>query len=545
MPEYAQPLSPFRRQLYGATGLSLLILLYLLPGAIGHEPWRGDDIRHFSAVFSLLNGEGWLLPGIAGEPLTGVGPLFHWVGALFALALGWLLPVHDASRLASPFFVGLAIFWIARSASRLYGKHTRTAAALLTLGTLGLVIHAHEHQPLIALMAMQACTLAGLSLVPTHPVRGSVQAAAGVVLAFLAGGFAGLLLTVPMFLVIAIACPECRSPRASGALTLGLSLALAASTIWPGLLNHHAPELFAQWWNGSLQTLAGTFDGKALPELAELVGWFTWPLWPIALWALWRARKQIYRLPWLLPLLALLLAMAWIYVSGETQAASMLVLIPPLALLAAGGVPSLRRGAANAFDWFGVMTFVVFGVLIWLAWTAQTVAWPPGLARSLQRLAPNFALDGAHWHVALGALVCAIWIALVWHLPRSPNRGPANWAMGMTMLWCLAVTLLLPWFDHSRNYRPMADSAQIALAGEAPGCVVSLGLSDSHRAALDYFVSLRVVEVDGNQTPCRFLLAHDDRLPVGLQPAAQWQQIWEFRHAGGRRLEVFRLYRRD
>ncbi len=540
------PPSPLKRQLYGASGLALLIVLYLLPGSIGHDPWRGDDVRHFGAIHSMLQGEGWLYGSVAGEPLTRFGPLYYWVGALFGTLLGWLLPVHDASRLATPLFAGLAIFWIARAAARLYGRHTRTAAALLTLGTLGLVVHAHEHQPLIALMAIQAMTLAGLALVPTQPLKGSLQAGAGVTLAFLTAGPGGLLLTAPLFLVIATACPESRNPRASGALILGLSLGLSASVLWPVALGMHAPDFLSRWietaWFGFA---ADPLRPGDLSRLLELAGWFTWPLWPIALWALWRARHQLHRLPWLLPLASVLLAMILIYAQGESTPAAMLPLIVPFALLAAGGVPTLRRGAANAFDWFALMTFAVFGLLVWLAWSAQAFFWPPGLARSLDRMAPEFVLEGTLFQAALGAGIFTIWLILVWRLPRSPNRGPANWAMGMTMLWCLAVTLLLPWIDHGRSYRPVAESLAISLAGEERGCVASMGLADSHRASFDYHAGLRTLPVEANETACRFLLVHDDELPIGMHPASRWQHIWEYRHGGGRRLEVFRLYRLD
>jgi 4-amino-4-deoxy-L-arabinose transferase-like glycosyltransferase len=534
------------RHLYGAAGLALLIVLYLLPGSIGHDPWRGDDIRHFSAVLGMLRGEGLLLPRIAGEPATGFPPFYYWVSAALALSLGWLLPLHDAARLATPLFAGLAIFWLARAAARLYGKHTRTAAALLTLGTLGLVVHAHESQPMVALMTMQALTLAGLSLVPVHPVRGSLQAATGIALAFLTAGLAGLLLTLPLFLVVAIACPECRNPRASGALILGLSAAVTASALWPIALGQHAPELLELWWQEALADLIEEpLAAHQLPRLLELAGWSIWPLWPIAMWALWRARRQPLRLPWLLPVAGIVLALGWIIANGSLSAAAMLPLIAPFALLAAAGVTTLRRGAANAFDWFAVMTFAVFGVLAWLAWSAQAYAWPPGLARSIARLTPDFVLEGTLVQALVGAAICIAWLALTWHLPRSPNRGPANWAMGMTMLWCLVVTLLLPWFDHDRNYRPMSESLAIALAGEQPGCVAALGLNTSHRAALDYFANLRTEKVVDNETACRYLLAHDDERPLTMQPARQWQQIWEFTQGGGRRLEVFRLYRRD
>ena len=539
------PPHPLLRHMFGGFGLTMLIVLYLLPGVIGHDPWRGDDVQHFNAIWGVVTGHHVLLPTMVDEPITNHGPLYYWIGALFAFLFGSLLPLHDATRLATPFLIGLSIFWVARTASRLYGKHTRTAAALLMLGTLGLVIHAHEHQPLAALMMAQALTLAGMSLIPTHPLKGSLQAGAGTALAFMAGGLGGLFMTLPLFLLITLFCPQCHTPRTSGAIIPGLTLALLGAAAWPFALNQQAPEQLTLWWEGAWGRLGRPLELNELPEVLELTSWFVWPLWPIALWALWRARRQLRDLSWALPGSAFALALAWIGLRGSTSPEAMLPLIVPLALLAAAGVPSLRRGAANAFDWFAIMTFAVFAILVWLAWSAQTVAWPPGLARSLARMAPEFVLQPNPAQIALGAAICVIWIGLVWLLPRSVNRGPANWAMGMTMLWCLAVTLLMPWFDHSRNYRPMVQSAAIALAGEPDGCVASLGLSSSHRAAFDYFGGLRPGEIDAYETACRFLLIHDDRFPDGLTPTASWQLIWEYRHAGGKRLETFRLYRRD
>lgn len=541
-----RPPSLMQRYVYGTMGLTLLVGLYLLPGLIGHDPWRGDDARHFGPVFSMLQGEGLLFPTIAGEPSTSFPPLYYWISALLALLLSPLLAPHDGARLATALFTALAIFWIARASERLYGRETRTPAALLTLGSLGLVLHAHEMQPMIAVMTMQAMTLAGLALVPTRPALGSLQAAAGATLAFLAGGLAGLALTLPLFLAVVATSPECRNPRASGGLILGLTLALAAIAIWPLILHYQAPELLAQWWRVEwLGFGKAPIATSELTLLLESIGWFAWPLWPIALWALWRARRNPARIAWVLPVTAALLATGWIILNGSLSPPMLLPLIAPLALLAAAGVPSLRRGAANAFDWFAVMTFGVFALLVWIAWTAQAFFWPPGLARHLARIAPDFQLQGTLAQLLLGLAIIAVWLGLVWRLPRTHKRAPANWAMGMTMLWCLAVTLLMPWFDYDRSYRPAANSLAIALAGERPGCVAAIGLSAAQRASFHYFAGLRPETVSDNETACRYLLVYDDRRPPTVQPSAPWQQIWEYRRGGGRQLEIFRLYRRD
>lgn len=525
--------------------LALLVAVYLLPGLIGHDPWRGDDVRSFSIVLGMLNDGSWLFPHLAGEPYTAFPPLYYWVSALFALAFGWLLPLHDAARLATGLFAALAILWIARSAARLYGKSAQTTAGLLTIGTLGLAIHAHEMQPMVALLAMQALTLAGLSRMADDPLRGGAQAASGTALAFLAAGPIGLVLTIPLFLLLALTCPECRTPRASGALTLSLSLALGMSAIWPIVLGQKHPDLVVLWWGDATAALGGpAVRSDSLLDMFELLGWFLWPLWPIALWAGWRNRRALVRMPILLPLASIVTAVGVLYAVGEFHHARVLPLIPGFALLAAVGVQSLRRGAANAFDWFALMTFAVFAILVWLAWTAQVIQWPPGLARSLARSAPDFMLAWSGIQLALGVLITLVWMILVWRMPRAVNRGPTNWAMGTTMLWCLAVTLLLPWFNHDRSYRAVSDSLRIALAGEPPGCVASIGLNTSHRAALDYFASLRTEAVSGNETGCPYLLVRADG-QAEFAPAPPWQQIWEDRHGGGRRLELFRLYRRE
>jgi hypothetical protein len=56
-------------------------------------------------------------------------------------------------------------------------------------------------------------------------------------------------------------------------------------------------------------------------------------------------------------------------------------LLPPLAILAAFGLPTMKRGAINAIDWFAVMILSFFAGFIWLAWIAKQTNWPPQLAR--------------------------------------------------------------------------------------------------------------------------------------------------------------------
>jgi hypothetical protein len=75
-------------------------------------------------------------------------------------------------------------------------------------------------------------------------------------------------------------------------------------------------------------------------------------------------------------------------------------------------VSSLRRGAANAFDWFGVMTFIFFGIVVWLGWSALHFGWPPGLARQVARMAPDFQ-HGAWLAGALIGLTLSLMLVIL------------------------------------------------------------------------------------------------------------------------------------
>jgi 4-amino-4-deoxy-L-arabinose transferase-like glycosyltransferase len=524
--------------------LALLLAIYLLVGTTGHLPWRGDDLTHLGPIHSILTNGNWLLPQIAGETYLGNPPLYYWLGALMAKLLGWLLPVHDAARLASSVLTAATLYWTGLAARRLYGKNAFTPAILLGMGSLGLVVHAHETQPMLAQLAGMALCYAGLSELAERPYRGGIQAGIGSGMAFLASGLSGAVLTLPVLVIAPLVCPNCRSRMVIYGIALGVALAILIGAGWLGALAIFHPGQISLWWNEELLSTQPVQSSLlSYGKLIQLLGWFAWPLWPIAGWAIWHNRRKLATPQLALPIIAGTLSLLLIAGTGSLRAASMLPLLPPLCLLAALGVESLRRGAANAFDWFGVMTFIFFALVVWLGWTALHFGWPPGLARQVAKIAPNFQGDGVAWSASIGALLSAALLLVPTLIQRTRLRGTTNWAIGMTLLWSLAVVLWQPWFAHTKNYQPVAAELRAVLAEQTPGCIKRMGVGDTQRAALDYFADIRTLPYQ-DPANCRLLLTysssgHSQRIP------GEWTMLQERRLGAGRKAETFRLYRRD
>jgi hypothetical protein len=157
-----------------------------------------------------------------------------------------------------------------------------------------------------------------------------------------------------------------------------------------------------------------------------------------------------------------------------------------------------------------MMTFSFFVGIVWLGWSAMALGWPTKLASRVVILRPGFVGHFDLLAFSIGVVATGWWIWLIITAPRSPYRSLTHWTMGFTTLWLLATTLILPWFDYGKSYRPVAQEiAKILPSGH--GCVAERGLSDTQRASLAYFVGIEPLPADSNAgKECNWVLVTGD-----------------------------------
>jgi 4-amino-4-deoxy-L-arabinose transferase-like glycosyltransferase len=524
-----------------------LCAAWVLFTLVGHDPWKPDEAYSLGVVLDFLERGDWVVPTLAGEPFLEKPPLFFVTAGVFARVFGGILPLHDAARLASGFYMALALIFLGMTARELHrGRHGWTAV-LLMLGCLGLTVRAHQLITDLALLAGTSMGIFGLAYGRRNSIGGGFALGAGVAIAFLSKGILGPgvlalgALLLPMF-------PAWRQRTYARTLAVAAVVALPGIAAWSIALYLRSPDLFNTWLitNNFGRFLGFTKIGPHQPRYfyAYTILWYAFPALPLAAWVAWgafRRRNDAQTEPGVQLPLVLFAVMA--SVLGAASDARELYLMPtllPLALLATAGIDRFPPVAASGLATLGKGVFGVLAVGLWLGWIALLTGAPAFLAETLAHFQPGFVARFSWPAFVLALLATIVWSAVAWPRAVSAQRSILQWTAGVTLSVCLVGTLWLPYLDAGKSYREMIRSLLEFVPEKS--CVASRHRGEPQRALLYYFGKLKTVREEVvPQTPCRSLLVQGWRDSDAATDYSGWTPVWEGARPGDSK-EIYRLY---
>jgi 4-amino-4-deoxy-L-arabinose transferase-like glycosyltransferase len=501
--------------------LSALLAAWIAAGLFGHDPWKPDEAYTFGLVYHILESNDWLVPTLAGQPFVEKPPLFYWTAAIFANGLPGVLPLHDAARLASAFYVALTLAFTYLTAKG--WCQSPIAAPLLLAGSLGYLQHAHQLVTDNALMAGVALGLLGLAR------SSGLLLGTGAGVAFLAKGLLGpglLGLTAIGLLLFR----EWRTRAYLRSWLIALAAFLPWALIWPTALYLRSPALFNEWfWVNNF----GRFTGEAglggvldHAHYAKALVWFALPAWPLAVVALAndRLRSPVVQFA----TLTFIIMLAVLSLASSARTLYGLPLLLPLALLAAIGLESVPRWLAGPLDVLALAAAGALGLALWLGWLALLFGLAPA---SLQAYSPGYTPAVEPIALAAAIAITALWL-ISWRLSL-----PGRWLASVTLVWGLAMTLWLGWLDHGKSYRGVIAEMQRALPKGA--CVAARNLTEPQRAMFHYHAGIRAPAAPD----CPWLLVHTSSSETPA-PGDGWKLAWRGTRPGDTK-EFFWLFRRE
>lgn len=510
--------------------LLLLCAIWLCVGLIGHSPWKPFESQSASIIQSLIDHpflsaqswtDGhWIAPVSAGHPALETPPLFYWMATAFSQALSPLLPIHDAARLSVGIWMLVTLLMMGLSGRELWNLGAGRQTNFIFIGCLGLVVSAHTIMPEVAALSGISMAFYALTLVIRKPLRAMWLLAGGLLITFLSAGLLPATMVAGATAAVLFLPVIRQHMEAKRALLLGMLMALPGIVLWCLLCQQWANGLWSAWWVTQVTIQLPSNHVYFMRTLA----WYAWPALPLALWGIWRFRHAVlhtYRFQ--LSVIFFLWAFVLIGFFSDRSEVNALPLLIPLTALAAGSIETLKRGAAGALNWFGLILFGLLIAIAWLGWWAMLTGHPIKL---YQRLAYLSGLQTIKLSVLYGAIAVAvtlIWLSGVIRSKHSNRSSATNWAIGMTCAWTVFMSLWLPMIEAARTYQPLFEDLRTHLPAHYR-CISSRNIGSSQADLLHYHAGIRLT---AEPTGCDLLLIEDQPGKRHTSPGKEWSLIWE------------------
>ena len=230
------------------TALFIIICVaWILPGLIGHDPWKPDEALAFGVVHSMLQDGNWLIPTIVGVPSTDYPPLYYWVATVLAKLFSPILALHDGARLATGLFMAITLVYTHKTATRLHDARAGRISVILLIGCLGLLWRGHQMNPEPGGLAGIAVALYGMTRIRSESIKGGVTTGIGAGIIALAIGIVPALTPTLIALVLMGVLRDWQNRTFRAGIGVALLVSIPFMLVYPVILLTHATGPLSIW----------------------------------------------------------------------------------------------------------------------------------------------------------------------------------------------------------------------------------------------------------------------------------------------------------
>lgn len=518
--------------------LLVLCAIWLCMGLVGHAPWKPFESQSISIIKTILDTGNLLTPHAASSTQINTPSLYYLSAAALAKILKPLLPMHDAARIATGLWMVITLLMVGMTGRELWGKGFGRQTTFVFIGSFGLVLSAHTLMPAVSSLTGLATCFYALALAKRRPYRASILLGLGLSVSFLSTGLVPVAIILGTCLALPCLFELWRNASYGKVMTMALLVASPCLLGWPILCHYLYPAELNAWWVLSLKSF--THISEHLFYLRLLL-WYAWPALPLAVWGLWRYRTQLLN-KHRFQLILTFFIVAWAVLGfGEDKEVFALPLLIPLTAMAGGSIETLKRGTAGALSWFGLILFGLMSGLIWLGWYAMVAGNPIKVKARLTFLSGLQTLNFSLIAVIIAAIVTLIWLFATFRTQYSNRSSATNWAIGMTCVWTLLMSIWLPLIDSARSYNALFSGLKAALPAKY-SCVKSQGLGNAQTDLLHYYTNIKSLPFATEQSlNCDLYLVQDEKGREKVVVGDEWKLIWSGKRVSERK-ESFRLF---
>ncbi|MGE4597344.1 MAG: glycosyl transferase [Methylophilaceae bacterium] len=504
----------------------ILSTLWIFTGLIGHPPWVTAESQTISMIMDIIQNNSIIAPLAANQTSINNPPLYPYIGATLGKLFSGLLPIHDAARLSNALWVGLTLLSLGMLTRELWGSEYGRQAGLIFIASIGLIFNIHTIRPEIAALLGFSLSLYAFALHNRRPFRASIILGIGTSIIFLSNGIIPLI----SILITALGLLSIKIWRNKRYYIFCLISVIIASIIigpWIFILSQYNPELFFSWINR-----LNFLQGPEFIYYLKNILWFTWPSLPLLILVLFKNYKILsQQKKFHLPIIFSISIFITIAFDNKLDQINLMPILIPFSVIAIGGIDLLKRSAASALNWFGILIFGLIGLLIWLVWFSMISGFPAKLYERIFYLSGNYPAEFQVISFLIALTASTLWLTSIINLKITNRSAISNWALGITMVWITLIMLCSPFLDNRKSYRNVFLDAKKHLT-QSSSCLYIYNLSENHINLLHYYTGIRGINSNNQNVSCRMVLLslhNEDKMPSEYQ---SWKQVWT-----GKRIE--------
>lgn len=451
--------------------LLLLVFAWLWAGVFSHDLWNPSEPRIYAA---LNESPSMWLPTVFGEPFFQLAPVYLALASCLKNTLApHIMDAYAASRLASVIFTVVGLTASGMASFKLLGKANGRSTVLILIGAVGLLPMAHFLSSISVAFAGLGLCLWGLAVSNRQVVFAALLLGLGCVLV---GQSLGWLATVAILLLALclLAHPQWCGHRLLMVVVGAIAVIVPIFAIPLFVLAKINPDALTLYLQnhlfGAFGGLGGIQVAFNLPYYAKHMLWFAFPAYPLAIWTAIRTNMVQSKLG-ALSIAWLFLFGVWLAFNPQMFQDNLIVLLPILAILGAAKLDDLRRGVAAFLNWFGIMAFGAAAVFLWVGFVAMNYGIPAKLAERAAYFSPYYTPEIDTMPMLVAILFTPAWIFAITRKRIRGRQAVTNWAAGTTLVWALAFTLFVHWFDAAKSHRPIVQQMEKAIANNFSGCL--------------------------------------------------------------------------
>jgi len=512
-----------RKNLGEKTKLQLFLFLtviWIFTGLMGPELWQSIDSNSMSQILTVIQDNEFIAPLAASEQYLISPPLFSVVAAGFAKIFASILPLQDGARISNALWLVITLTSIGLTTRELWGTGLGRQAGLLFIASIGLILNAHSLNQDIAVLSGTSLSFYSLALYYRRPFRSSILMGTGLGISFLSGGIIPLV-SIIISSIILYFFYAWKNKRYLTFIGLSLGIFIAIISPWIIAMKYMHSDLLASFLSQNIFNNSTSF-------LYVLTGisWFTWPSLPLALFAIFKNYRHIFKQKKLL--LPLVFLMVYFILTSYANKQDQLNLIPfliPLCIMSVGSIDILKRGAASALNFFGILIFGFISILIWLGWIAMQIGFPNKIFERMFYLSADFNASFEMLPFIISLTFTAYWALSIFRQKITNRTAVSNWAIGITMIWLCLIMLWGPFIDNRKSYRNIFNEVKQHLV-QSSSCVYLNNLSDNQTNLLHYYSGTKGVKFNNENKNCYLALISLEEKGTLPTEYKNWGEIW-------------------